>query len=67
MFKNLDAEQARNNMTNQQVADYLGISRPSYERKKKTGKFYVTEISHLCNLFDSSYEYLFATDKQKTA
>ena len=42
MFKNLDAEQARNNMTNQQVADYLGISRPSYERKKKTGKFYVT-------------------------
>ncbi len=54
-------------MTNQQVADYLGISRPSYERKKKTGKFYVTEISHLCNLFDSSYEYLFATDNQKTA
>ena len=35
MFKNLDAEQARNNMTNQQVADYLGISRPSYERKEK--------------------------------
>ena len=54
-------------MTNQKVADYLGISRPSYEQKKKTGKFYVTEISRLCNLFNSQYEYLFATDEQKTA
>lgn len=35
MFKNLEAEQARKNMTNQKVADYLGISRPSYERKKR--------------------------------
>ncbi|NDO19504.1 hypothetical protein FMM68_07520 [Lachnospiraceae bacterium MD329] len=62
MFKNLQAEQARNDMTNQQVADYLGVSRKSYENKKKTGKFYVTEISKLCVLFDTKYEYLFATD-----
>lgn len=44
MFRNLEAEQARKDMTNQQVADYIGISRVSYENKKKTGKFYVTEF-----------------------
>ncbi len=35
MFRNLEAEQARFGMTNQQVADKLGISRSSYEKKKK--------------------------------
>lgn len=48
MFKNLEAEQARIGMTNKQVAEYLGISRVSYENKKKTGKFYIKEISRLC-------------------
>lgn len=62
MFSNLEAEQARKNMTNQQMADFLGISRVSYENKKKTGKFYITEISKLCSLFDVKYEYLFATE-----
>lgn len=60
MFNNLEAEQARKQMTNQQVADYLGMSRVSYESKKKSGKFYVTEISKLCDLFDGDFEYLFA-------
>lgn len=35
MFRNLDAEQARFSYTNQQMADKLGISRVSYENKKK--------------------------------
>ena len=59
MFKNLHAEQARRGMTNQQVADVVGISRVSYESKKKTGKFYVKEISQLCILFGCSFDYLF--------
>lgn len=67
MFCNLEAEQARKNMTNQEMADYLKISRPTYEKKKKTGKFYVNEISLLCILFGCTYEYLFATDDKKTA
>ena len=54
-------------MTNQQVADYLHISRVSYENKKKTGKFVVNQITALCELFECSFEYLFATDEQKTA
>ena len=62
MFNNLEAEQSRHNMTNKQVADALGMSRVSYESKKKTGKFYITEIARLCKLFDCTYEYLFAVE-----
>lgn len=36
MFKNLNAEQARMGLTNSDVAQRLGISRVSYESKKKT-------------------------------
>lgn len=62
MYKNLQAEQARAGMTNQQVADYLGISRNSYENKKRTGKFVVSEVQKLCTIFKSDFEYLFATE-----
>lgn len=62
MYKNLHAEQARKGLTNQQVADALGISRVSYEHKKKTGKFIVSESMHLCQMFDCNFDYLFATE-----
>ena len=63
MLPNLDAEQARKRMSNQSVADYLKLSRVSYESKKKTGRFVVKEIKDLCALFKCSFEYLFATDE----
>ena len=63
MFRNLDAEQARNAMTNKDVADSLGISRVSYESKKKSGKFTTFEIKKLCTMFRCSFDYLFATDR----
>ena len=47
VFRNLEAEQARFSLTNQQVADKLGISRVSYENKKKTGKFTALEAKKL--------------------
>lgn len=67
MFRNLDAEQARNAMTNKDVADSLGISRVSYENKKKTGKFTTFEIKKLCIMFNCSFDYLFetTTDSEK--
>jgi DNA-binding XRE family transcriptional regulator len=65
VFRNLDAEQARFALTNQQVADKLGISRVSYENKKKTGKFTTLEIKELCKLFKSKFDYLFATEDTK--
>ena len=41
MFNNLQAEQARRHMINQQAADKLGLPQTSYESKKKTGRFIV--------------------------
>ena len=48
LFRNLEAEQARKGYTNSDVAKLLGISRVSYENKKKTGKFTAFEIKILC-------------------
>ena len=59
MYNNLNAEQARAHMTNQQVADYLGMSRVSYESKKKSGRFIAKECVKLCALFSCSFDYLF--------
>lgn len=63
MFRNLEAEQARFSLTNQQVADKLGISRVSYENKKKTGKFTALEAKKLCKIFKVKFDYLFQTDE----
>lgn len=65
MFRNLEAEQARFGFTNQQMAEKLGISRVSYENKKKTGKFIAVEAKKLCKIFNVTFDYLFATDSDK--
>lgn len=63
MFRNLIAEQARARLTNQQVANYLGVSRPGYEAKKRTGRFNALECSKLCRLFGCEFEYLFSLEE----
>ncbi len=60
MLKNLDAEQRRARMNNSQMAEILGISRITYENKKKTGQFTRPQIVTLMNLFGCRFEYLFA-------
>ena len=65
VFRNLEAEQARKGYTNQNVADILGISRVSYENKKKSGKFTTREIKALCKLFGCKFDYLFATSEEE--
>ena len=69
MFRNLDAEQSRLKMTNSQMAEYLGISRVTYENKKKNGIFTRPQIVAMLRLFNCTFEYLFATDSSdgKTA
>lgn len=61
MFRNLDAEQARKGYTNSDVAELLGISRVSYENKKKSGKFTTMEVKELLKTFNVDFEYLFFT------
>lgn len=65
VFRNLEAEQARFGYTNQQMADKLGISRVSYENKKKTGKFIALEAKKLCKIFKVKFDYLFATESDQ--
>ena len=66
MYRNIKAEQARCGMTNQQVAEYLGITRSGYENKIRSGKFFATECMKLCKLFGVEFDYLFSTG-QKSA
>jgi DNA-binding XRE family transcriptional regulator len=67
MFDNLEAEQKRHRLTNATIAEKIGISRVSYEAKKKNGKFKRREIVALCLLFGKTFEYLFDTATQKSA
>ena len=53
MFRNLEAEQARFSYTNQEMAGKLGLSRTSYENKKKTGKFTALEAKKNVQDFQS--------------
>lgn len=64
MFRNLNAEQARYNVTNTDCAEVLGISRVSYERKKKTGTFTLSEAMALCKFFKVTCEYLFQKQEE---
>ena len=59
-YPNIKAEQARNGLTNQQVANHLGICRNTYEAKLSRGYFYVEEAQALMELFGCDFEYLFA-------
>ena len=61
MFRNLDAEQARHAMTNEDMATLLKVSRATYESKKKSGRFTVPEIKSMCALFSCGFDYLFET------
>lgn len=62
MYPNLRAEQARLKLSNQDVADELGLSRAAYEYKKKSGRFYFNEAKKLCHLFGCEFSYLFASE-----
>lgn len=64
MFRNLEAEQARMGFTNTDMAVKLGISRVSYENKKRTGKFTALEAKKMCKIFKVKFDYLFATDEK---
>jgi hypothetical protein len=68
MFRNLNAEQRRLNMNNQEVAEYLGYKdRKSYEVKKATGTFTLTDAKKLAKLFGVTLDYLFETAADREA
>ncbi len=62
MFPNLLGQKAYHKLTNDDMAKLIGISRPAYERKIRTGKFTVAECETYMKYFDKSFDFLFATD-----
>ena len=67
MFRNLDAERARLGETTAQVASLLGISRTSFEKKTKSGKFTVLEVNLLLRHYAAEYSYLFEPHNDQSA
>ena len=61
-FRNLEAEQRRAALTNAQMAEYLSISRATYESKKQTGSFSRPQIEKMLTLFRCTFEYLFSVE-----
>lgn len=64
MFPNLLGQKAFHKMSNNDMAKVIGVSRPSFENKMKTGKFTVSEVNAYIRFFRKPYEYLFATDEE---
>lgn len=64
IYPNLSAEQARFGRTDRETARLIGVHPRTYARKKQYGGFKENEISELCKLFGSTYEYLFETNRR---
>ena len=67
MFPNLFGQKAYHRLSNDDMAEIIGVSRKCYENKAKSGKFTAVECAKYCNHFKKTFEYLFATDDQRTA
>lgn len=65
MFRNLEAEQARKNKTDSEMADILHIRRETFNKKKKSHGFSFFEITMLCKFFDQPFDYLFAIEEEE--
>lgn len=62
MLRNLVVEKINRKLTNQQMADIAHISRPAYEKKVRNETFTLSECKRYIDYFDSTFEYLFATN-----
>ena len=62
MFPNLEAEQARNGHTNEFTAIKLGITRQTFEKRKKSGGFRLEEINVLMSMYGDNFTYLFSEE-----
>ncbi len=61
MYPNLLGQKAYYHLSNDEMAQIIGVSRNSFEKKMKTGRFNVKECRALCEYFNKSFCFLFAT------
>lgn len=60
MYPNLLGQKAYHNMSNDDMAKVINVSRKSYESKVKTGRFTLEEGRAYCKFFGKDFDYLFA-------
>ena len=64
MLWNLEAEQKRRGLSNEEMAKLLSVSRTTYEVKKKNGKFSLPQIETLLDYFKCDFGYLFKREDE---
>ena len=65
MFPNLLGQKAYHKLTNDDMARIINVSRPTYERKVRTGKFTFDECMKFVTYFGKSFDYLFEVENEK--
>ena len=67
MFANLLGQKAYHKLTNDDMARVINVSRTTYERKMRSGKFTLAECMKFVEYFDKPFDYLFdiETDHKK--
>lgn len=67
MFPNLLGQKAFHNMTDNDMAKVIGVSRNAYQQKIRSGRFTPEECKAYCNYFGKRFEYLFAENEEAGA
>lgn len=62
MFPNLLGQKAFRKMSNEDMANVIGVNRTTYESKMRSGRFIASECDAYCKFFDKPFAYLFATE-----
>ena len=60
MYPNLLGQKAYHNMSHDDMAKVIHVSRKSYEAKVKSGRFTLEEGRAYCKFFGKDFDYLFA-------
>ena len=56
MFPNLLGQKAIHHLTDDDMANIIGISRTAYQSKKKSGRFTPAECQAYCKYFGKSFQ-----------
>lgn len=64
MFPNLLGQKAYHHMTDEDMANVIGVSRAAYRDKLQSGRFTPQECKKYCQLFGKSFAFLFATNDE---
>lgn len=60
LFPNLLGVKAYHHLTDEDMGRIIGVSRTSFGRKMKSGKFLPEECRAICKYFNLPFNYLFA-------